>query len=169
MSEEKNVAALRALITKAKEDQALDPSEIHSLKQSILIDRKVSPAEASLLFELAEQAKDWEDTDAFEECFVQALTSYLLNTTEDPGHLDIESWIWLQDRIAADHQYSRLEQALLKNLVLEAQSLPPNFHEWLSNLEVHLRDFDGDLDALEYKSRTSFFTELKSLLKRFTH
>lgn len=162
-----NSLRIKSLIEKIKQDGAIDDQEVKLLKDAILSDCKVSDEDAYLLFELEDLLKEKGSCKDFEELFVGAITSYLLNSGDSPGHLDVKEWVWLQDRISDDHKYSPEEHALLMNIALKAESLPPNFYEWVNHLERHLDDFGGDLDTLDYKDRTSFLAELKSILKRF--
>lgn len=164
MTAEHGFEKLQNLLIAVREDGALDEQELKLIKDSILADRTVSREEAELLFELASELAEDRAKEDFEDIYVKGITSYLIKD----GALEGGKWLWLQERIADDHMYTKLEQSLLLNITQKAQSLPPDFDEWVHHLEVHLKEFGGDLDELEYHQRTSFLAELKAFLKRLT-
>jgi len=168
MIEPESYARILEIIAKGVQcDGVLNQEELAVLKETLLQDRVVDAREASLLFDIQKHLKANEQADeTFYNLFVHGVTSYLINSDDAPGTLSAQQFAWLQERISEDHLYTELESDLLRNLVVEAETLPPNFHEWLRHLEIHLKDFEGDLDELEYEQRTSFMAELKALIAK---
>lgn len=140
---------------------------LDAISQKITKDGIVDINEATLLFKMASKDDCLSNEEDFGELYIKGITSFILNGDDSPGTLSAPQFVWLQEHISEDHNYTELESALLKNIVAKATKLPPNFYEWISHLETHLQDFGGDLDTLEYKQRTSFFTELKGLLAKY--
>ena len=157
---------LKALLKGIQCDDNVNTQELIALKETLLTNRYVDNQEATLLFDL--QGKIGESAkEVFHDLFVDGITSYLLNGHDSPGTLSAQQFVWLQECVSKDHRYSELESDLLKNIVIKAEKLPPNFYEWVRHLEIHLMDFKGDLDELEYEQRTSFMVELKALLAKY--
>lgn len=160
--------SLKALAAKVESDGVIDAQEVRVLKDDLVRDRFVMRDEAEILFSLQESVKEetFAGDESFHDLFVEGVTSFLLNDPDAPGCLSVERFAWLQERISADHRYTGMESDLLKNLVMRAKALPPSFYDWARHLEIHLKDFGGDLDALEYEQRTSFMVELKALMAK---
>ncbi|MCB1782585.1 MAG: hypothetical protein KDI13_01180 [Alphaproteobacteria bacterium] len=146
-----------------EEDRYLLEAITCKIKEDGIVDEK----EASFLFDIQERIDGIAAEEGFHDLFVNALTSYLLFDKDAPGTLSTTQFVWLKEHVTADHLYTSLESDLIKNLIVEAETLPPGFHEWVWHMETHLKDFAGDLDTLEYEKRTSFYAELKALLERY--
>ena len=170
MTDEKSAeytSRLQKLMDKVEDDGVLDQQEVKLIKDEIVRDRAVSHEEALALFKLENMTREIHASDDFSSMFVGGITSYLLYTGETQGHLDDKEWIWLQDRISENHNYSLLERTLLQNLVYRAESLPENFYDWVNDMETHYRDFKSDQETETSEISLNFLSEIKGMLKRF--
>ncbi len=104
--------ALTTAITAILADGVVDADETVLLRDIIMEDGTVDREEAEALFGLADAVAGEENAVEFEDFFVEAITSHVL---EDEV-IDEEEVTWLLDMIGADGQVSGLEKNLLEKL-----------------------------------------------------
>lgn len=131
-------------------------NELASIRRCLAADKVVTKEEAELLFELKDAYKSLENNALFDDIFTDGVTSYVLYTGSTPGALEDLEWLWLEGQISADRDYEPIERELLLTIVQRAETLPPQFHALVYDLEKRLGRGPGWLE--------SFVGSLKSLL-----
>ena len=120
---------LAALNQAVLEDGVVDKAEVQMIRQVIYgsggaggerVDRK----EADFIFDLNDATTGKANDPAWNELFVEAITSYVLEDEESPGEVDESEADWLVERIEGDQQIDANEKALLENIKSKASSIP---------------------------------------------
>ena len=109
-------------------DGVIDAEEVAQLRAVLYDDGVIDRDEAELLFRLNDGCSSYHSS--WEDLFLDALVSHLLEDDESPGELDKSEAAWLAERILADGDVDELERALLVRLQDEGAMLP----EVLANL-----------------------------------
>lgn len=111
------------------EDGVIDEAEVHMIRQVIYgpggssgerVDRK----EADFIFDLNDATTGKANEPTWNELFVEAITSHVLEDEESPGEVDEAEADWLAKRIEGDQQIDTNEKALLANIESKAASIP---------------------------------------------
>ena len=105
-------------------DGVIDEAEVEQLREVLFADGKIDKEEAEFLFELNDAVSGNDNSPAWEELFIEAITSFLLEDEASPGEIDDEEAKWLLARIQGDGQVDGIEKALLENLKAKAKAFP---------------------------------------------
>lgn len=116
---------LAALKQAVLEDGVIDDTEVQMIRHVIYgpggaggvrVDRK----EADLIFALNDATTGKTNAPAWNDLFVEAITSHVLEDEASPGEVDEAEAAWLADRIQGDQQVDENEKALLTNIKAKA-------------------------------------------------
>ena len=119
---------LAALKQAVLEDGVIDDAEVHMIRHVIYgpggaggerVDRK----EADFIFDLNDATTGKANAPAWNDVFVEAITSHVLEDEASPGEVDETEAAWLTERIEADQQVDANEKALLKNIKVKASRI----------------------------------------------
>lgn len=113
-------------------DGIIDAAEVKELKKILYADGVINKNEAEILFEINDAVSGKVNDTSWDDLFVEAITSYLLNDKNSPGEIDAEEAEWLFEKINGDGQIDGIEKNLLLNLKSKANSLPSNLESLIS-------------------------------------
>lgn len=120
---------------------AISPDEILMLRRAGWADGKIEPEEADAIFDindhLAEPSPEWT---AF---FVEALSDYLLNSTEPRGYVSEEHGHWLIDRIDRDGRLESMAELELLIKVLDRAFNTPDRLKSFALAQIELAVLTG--------------------------
>jgi len=105
-------------------DGVIDEAEVKQLREVLYADGKIDKEEAEFLFELNDAVSGKENHPSWDNLFIEAITSFLLEDETSPGEIDEEEAKWLLAKIQGDGQVDGIEKALLVNLKAKAKSFP---------------------------------------------
>jgi hypothetical protein len=112
-------------------DGVIDASEVKDLKEILYADGLIDKDEAEFLFELNDAVSGKDNDPSWENLFIDAITSFLLEDENSPGEIDKEEANWLFEKINGDGQMDGVEKNLLINLKSKANSFPSNLESLL--------------------------------------
>ena len=129
-------APLEDILREVSADGKVDADEIEAIQQRLLEDGEITQDEAEFLFAINDYVGENIDNHSdYDEFFIEAIISFLLNDPLSPGVLDEDEWFWLKAMVAEDMDLGDIEARLLVELAERATSLPQDFHEFTSNFE----------------------------------
>lgn len=105
-------------------DGIIDDAEVKQLREVLYADGKIDKEEAEFLFELNDAVSGKNNHSSWENLFVEAITSFLLEDETSPGEIDTNEAKWLLEKVQGDGQVDGIELTLLKNLKAKAKSVP---------------------------------------------
>jgi len=106
------------------EDGVIDAEEVKELQEVLYADGVIDHEEADFLFELNDAVSGHENHPSWNEFFIKAISSFLLEDEVSPGEIDDEEAEWLYDKVVGDGQVDGVEKDLLMNLKRNAKSFP---------------------------------------------
>ncbi len=112
-------------------DGIIDASEVKELNEVLYADGIIDTDEANFLFELNDAVTGKNNDPSWEDFFVKAITSYVLEDEKSPGEIDEDEAKFLYDRIKGDGQVDGTEKALLLNIKAKAKNFPKLLEELL--------------------------------------
>tara|TARA_B100001093_G_scaffold382743_1_gene368305 strand:- start:2567 stop:3733 length:1167 start_codon:yes stop_codon:yes gene_type:complete len=110
------------------EDGIIDADEVQMLGKVIYGEggaggSSVDRDEANFLFDLNDAVTDKENDASWQDFFVNAIASHVLEDEESPGEVDEDEGDWLVAKIEGDGEYDATEKALLAKIKSEAKSI----------------------------------------------
>lgn len=105
-------------------DGKIDADEVKELHKELYADGVIDKDEAEFLFELNDAVTGADNAAEWEQLFVEAISSYLLEDEKSPGEIDADEAAWLSEKIGNDGKVDGVEKALLLNLKAKATSFP---------------------------------------------
>lgn len=115
---------LSELVADITADGVVDADEVAGIRQRIYADGKIERDEAEFLFAVNDAVSGHANHPSWQELFVEAITSHLLEDEESPGKVDEQEAAWLIKQIEGDRQVDETEKALLASIKAKAKSLP---------------------------------------------
>ena len=106
------------------EDGIIDAQEVQELQEVLYADGIIDKDEANFLFELNDAVSGHDNHPSWNQFFVKAITSFLLEDEVSPGEIDDDEAEWLYSKVIGDGQVDGVEKELLLNLKKEAKSFP---------------------------------------------
>lgn len=105
-------------------DGIIDAEEVKTIKDVIYEDGKIDKEEADFLFELNDAVSGHQNSPEWDELFVNAITSFMLEDEISPNEIDDEEAEYLYNKINGDGQVDGVEKALLLNLKSKLKNFP---------------------------------------------
>lgn len=112
-------------------DGVIDANEVAELERVFLADGKIDLEEANILFDINNVVSGKNNAVAWNNFFIRAISSYLLDDNTTPGLIDDDETEWLYNRIKGDGQIDALERELLLNLKSHVKDFPSKLEELL--------------------------------------
>lgn len=113
------------------EDGLIDAQEVQKLQEVLYADGVIDKDEANFLFELNDAVSGHANHPSWNQFFVKAITSFLLEDEVSPREIDDEEAEWLYSKVIGDGQVDGVEKKLLQNLKKEAKSFPTKLESLL--------------------------------------
>lgn len=111
---------------------AITPRDTLALRQWQWSDGKISEAEANGLFDLNDLGQS--NAPEWVECFVEALSEYVVNTLSPKGYVSVENALWLMERIDRDGRVESIgELELIVKILEKATNAPDNLKTYALN------------------------------------
>ena len=127
---------LHDILRDVAEDGKVDAEELELIQNRLLEDGTLDQDEMEFLFALndivAENEGNFKD---WEEFFIEAVVSFLLNDPLSAGVLDEDEWFWLKAMIAEDGDLGEMEMRLLVEIAERSTSLPEDFDDFAKQFE----------------------------------
>lgn len=105
-------------------DGVIDEQEVKQLREVLYADGLIDKEEAEFLFELNDAVSGKENHPSWEELFIEAISSFLLEDEKSPGVIDEDEAKWLLSKIQGDGKLDNIELSLLRNLKSKSKQLP---------------------------------------------
>ena len=112
-------------------DGIIDADEVKELEEVLYEDGVIDKDEADFLFELNDAVTGKANDPSWEEFFVKAVTSFVLEDETSPGEIDDDEVQYLYDKIKGvydmikgDGQVDGTEKALLLNIKAKSKNFP---------------------------------------------
>lgn len=135
---------LHDILRDITEDGVVDANELAAIQARLLADDTIDQDEIEFLFAIADLVgENMGNTPEFEEFFIEAVTSFILNDPLSPGVLDEDEWFWLKAMIAEDGELGAIEQKLLVEVAERATVLPQDFEDFAKTFE-HV-EYEGEI------------------------
>ena len=112
-------------------DGIIDANEVKELNEVLYADGIIDSEEDDFLFELNDAVTGKENDPSWEEFFVKAITSFVLEDETSPGEIDEDEAKYLYDKIKGDGQVDGTEKALLLNIKSKSKNFPKILEELL--------------------------------------
>lgn len=114
---------LFSLVSDVIADGTVDEAEVLKLKEEFLADGVIDREEANKLFEINDACSGNDNHPSFEEFFISAIASHVLEDESSPGVIDAEEGDWLAGKIEGDGEIDDLEAKLLTHISTEAKEI----------------------------------------------
>ncbi|SRX56209.1 TerB family tellurite resistance protein [Aequorivita sp. CIP111184] len=121
--------SLEVLKREILEDGVIDANEVKEIEKVIYADGKIDKEEADFLFELNDAVSGKDNHSSWQDLFVKALSSFVLDDDASNGEIDEDEAKYLVNQIQGDGQIDANELALLKNLKSILGSLPQSLEK----------------------------------------
>ncbi len=135
-------------------DGVIDLGEVEELKSILFEDGVIDRNEADLLFDLLDNATTI--CNEFEELFINAIKSHVLDDETSKGILDDEESEYLIEKIMADNSVSSLELKVMLAIISEATSVPEKFIQLTASALKKSILEDGIIDVEEVEMIKQF-------------
>ena len=112
-------------------DGIIDADEVKELEEVLYTDGVIDSNEANFLFELNDAVTGKDNDPSWEDFFIKAITSYVLDDDNSPGVIDDEEAQFLYDKIKGDGIIDRTEKTLLLNIKSKSKNFPMLLEELL--------------------------------------
>lgn len=122
---------LQQLKQEILQDGVIDQNEVQELETVLYADGVIDKEEADFLFDLNDSVSGKANHRSWEQLFVNAITSFLLEDETSPGEIDESEANWLYEKLHGDGVIDNVEMALLKNLKAKAKVMPENLQSLL--------------------------------------
>lgn len=123
--------SLKQLKTEILEDGIIDANEVKEIESVIYEDGKIDKEEADFLFELNDAVSGKGNHESWEELFIRAIGSFVLDDDISNGEIDEDEAIYLFDKIKGDGKIDDIEMNLLNHLKSSVSSFPTKLNELL--------------------------------------
>jgi hypothetical protein len=119
-------ASLKEILAHISAGVVVDKAVVQSLRERLFADGRIDRSEANLLFDLNNvTTKNSGHDSAWQDLFVEGISSYLLDDPNSPHKIDESEGAWLAARIGEDGQCDANERALLAHLKQKAKFFDP--------------------------------------------
>ena len=105
-------------------DGVIDAAEVKTIKEVIYEDGKIDNEEAEFLFDINDAVSGKENAPEWNELFINAITSFMLEDETSPNEIDDDEAKYLYEKVKGDGQVDELERALLENLKAKSNNFP---------------------------------------------
>jgi hypothetical protein len=112
-------------------DGIIDAAEVKELEEVLYEDGVIDKDEADFLFDLNDAVTGKANDPSWEDFFIKAITSFVLDDETSPGEIDDEESQYLLDKIKGDGQVDGTEKALLLNIKKKSKNFPKILEELL--------------------------------------
>lgn len=123
---------LEQLKKEVLEDGIIDASEVKEIETVIYVDGVIDKEEADFLFEVNDAVSGKANHSSWKNLFVKAITSFVLDDEGSNGEIDADESKYLLEQIQGDGKIDDTEEALLRNLLDKAKSLPAELKNLLN-------------------------------------
>ena len=123
---------LEQLKSEILEDGVIDAAEVKEIEAVIYADGKIDQEEADFLFDLNDATSGKGNDSSWQDIFVKALTSFVLEDDNSAGEIDEDEANYLKNQIEGDGQIDDNEKALLVNLKNKLGELPASLENLLN-------------------------------------
>ncbi|MCR5645231.1 MAG: TerB family tellurite resistance protein [Bacteroidales bacterium] len=113
------------------EDGIIDAQEVQELQEVLYADGIIDKDEANFLFELNDAVSGHDNHPSWNQFFVKAITSFLLEDEVSPGEIDDEEAEWLYSKVIGDGKVDGVERELLNHLRKESKTFPQKLESLL--------------------------------------
>ena len=120
---------LTSLANDVKDDGAVDSDEVNSLRNEIYSDGTVDSEEIAVLWDIA-------DNCTYSADFEQLVRDAVRDWAYADGEVDADEAAVLRALIDADGEYSDLEVAVLRDILLSGADMPDHFRSWAESVVV---------------------------------
>lgn len=110
-------------------DGLIDSQEVEKIRELIYADGIIDSDEAEFLFALNDAVSGKGNDASWEQLFIEAISSFLLEDDNSPGEIDSDEAEWLYNKIKSDGQIDRIEKNLLTVLKRRSTSFPARLEE----------------------------------------
>lgn len=114
---------MKQLVQDIIADGVVDATEVTQLREVMLEDGVIDREEADALFEINDAVTGNANDLSWEEFFVEAITSHVLEDETSPGVIDQGEGDWLASKIEGDGEVDAVETALLINVASKATGI----------------------------------------------
>ena len=112
-------------------DGIIDADEVKELEAVLYEDGVIDKDEADFLFDLNDAVTGKANDPSWEDFFIKAITSFVLDDETSPGEIDDDEAKYLYDQIKGDGQIDDVEKALLENIKSKSKNFPALLAELL--------------------------------------
>ncbi len=112
-------------------DGIIDANEVAELERVLFADGKIDLEEANILFDINNVVSGKNNAVSWNNLFIRAISSYLLDDENTPGLIDEDEAEWLYNKIKGDGKIDALERELLIKLKSNAKNFPSKLEELL--------------------------------------
>ncbi len=112
-------------------DGIIDAQEVQELQEVLYADGIIDKDEANFLFELNDAVTGHDNDPSWNQFFVKAITSFLLEDEVSPGEIDDDEAEWLYAKVIGDGQVDGVERELLEHLRKESKTFPTKLESLL--------------------------------------
>ena len=112
-------------------DGVIDSAEVKKLEEVLYEDGVIDKDEADFLFELNNAVSGKNNAPEWQDFFVKAISSFVLDDETSPGEIDDDEAQYLCDKIKGDGQVDGTEKALLLNIKKNSKNFPKILEELL--------------------------------------
>lgn len=112
-------------------DGVIDEQEVKQLREVLYADGIIDKEEADFIFELNDAVSGKANHSSWEQLFIEAISSFLLEDETSPGVVDEDEAKWLLTKIQGDGKLDEIEIALVENLKTKAIQIPDSLSKFL--------------------------------------
>jgi len=123
--------SLKQLKAEILEDNIIDANEVKEIESVIYEDGKIDKEEADFLFELNDVVSGKSNHKSWEELFIRAIASFVLDDDSSNGEIDEDESSYLFDKIKGDGKIDNTEMNLLNHLKSSVSSFPAKLNKLL--------------------------------------
>jgi hypothetical protein len=117
-------APLSVLFAEITADGIVDAAEVAGIRSRLYADGVIDREEAEFLFAINDVVTGKQNDPGWQDLFVEAITSHVLEDEQSPGVVDDAEAAWLIEKIEGDQQVDDVEKALLASLKKNAKGMP---------------------------------------------
>ena len=114
---------MKDLVESIIADGIVDAVEVQQLKDVFLADGVIDREEADALFQINDAVTGNLNHPSYEDFFVEAISSHVLEDEESPGVIDAGEGDWLASKIEGDGEVDALEKRLLLHVSEKATAV----------------------------------------------
>jgi len=118
--------SLDLLAKEILEDGIIDANEVKLIKERIYADGMIDREEANFLFTLNDATSGKENDPSWNQLFVDAIATHVLEDKTSPNVIDEEEATWLLKSIESDGKIDKNEKSLLAYLQKHATKIHPS-------------------------------------------